>query len=627
MRHLRLLLVAAILTLAATGLLAATGSPATSGVAVAQETKDYYWDFINVDIAVNSDGSFTVAETQRYVFTQGTFQHGYRAIPLDKVDSITDVSVWEGNTPYKAVRSQAEGGYTTSETDGNLAIDWWFSPTSRTARTFVLKYTVRGGLRIYSGGDQLCWKAVFADRAKAVRSSTVSIKLPSGLDPAQFVTASYSTQATARVVDAQNVIFTSGTVNANTELEIRLQFQHGVIKTSPPAWQAAADAAAAREEQLKPWKDFFNVIGALLAILIPLISALGLYVIWYMRGRDKTVGLVADYLAQPPSNLPAGVVGTLIDERADMKDIIASLVDLARRGVLKITDSTGKGFFGASHTFTFTWLGPGSQKLRPYENTLLGGIFGGLSQVSLDDLKEKFYTVIPGLKDQMYDEVVTEGFFHDSPQKTRRKYVVIGVILLVLVGMLSFFVLLPFLTDWMPSAVCLSGSLFLVPILVMIFGSQMPAKTDKGSLEAAKWIAFKKYLANIEQYTNLQEAKDLFDKYMPYAVAFGLEHTWVEKFSAVGTPAPGWYQMYPPIIIGHGYGGGHLGGGLSAGGLGGGSTIAPGDGLGGSTPSLQGMSDGGLGGLQSMSDGLFSMLNSAGSVLSSSPSSSGGGAN
>ena len=49
-------------------------------------------------------------------------------------------------------------------------------------------------------------------------------------------------------------------------------------------------------------------------------------------GRDKPVGLIADYLPEPPSDLPPGIVGTLIDERADMQDILSTMLDLGKRG-------------------------------------------------------------------------------------------------------------------------------------------------------------------------------------------------------------------------------------------------------------------------------------------------------
>ena len=282
---------------------------------------------------------------------------------------MTDVAVLEGNTPYKLVRSETEGGYTAVTSGGKLTLEWWYPYTSNASRTFTLKYTVRGGLRIYDGGDQLWWVAVFPDRQKAVRSSTVTVRLPAGMDPAAFKTESYFTKAEARVVDARTVVFTSGTVAANTPLEIRVQFPHGVVKASVPAWQAKADADAGARGRLQPWKDLFNLVGILLTLFIPLLTGPGPLPGLVHEGQGQAGGLVADYLAQPPSDLPAGVVGTLMDESADMKDIIASILDLARRGVIKITDTTNKGFFGASHSFTFSWQGaadPGAADLREY---------------------------------------------------------------------------------------------------------------------------------------------------------------------------------------------------------------------------------------------------------------------
>jgi hypothetical protein len=117
-------------------------------------------------------------------------------------------------------------------------------------------------------------------------------------------------------------------------------------------------------------------------------------------------------------------------------------------------------------------------------------------------------------------------------------------------------------------------------------------------------------LKEVERYTDLETATELFERYLPYAIAFNLERRWVQKFARVETtPIPGWY--FPYWMMGRG-------GYRSAGGPGGG-------GEGGAPPSLQGMSDGLTGGLQSMSDGLTSMLNSAGKTLTSAPSSSGSG--
>jgi len=520
-----------------------------SPVALAAETKDYFWEFINVDVAVLPNGDLQIAETQRFVFTQGSFHHAYRWLPTDRFDSIANVEVWEGPQKYKPSTADTIGGYTTRTESGNFQVDWWFPYTENAARTFTIKYLVKGALRVYDGGDQLWWKAIGGYRGKPVRSTQTIVHLPVPVPAEQLKVASYGATAQAKIVDAQTIAFTSGELGPGVELEVRVQFPHGLIKASPPAWQKAFDEQRAWEEKTRPWFVLAAVLAVAVALFIPLGSLLGLYSLWYSRGRDKPTGFVAEYLAAPPSDLPAGVVGTLIDEKADMKDIVASMVDLAHRGVIKITETRQKHFLGESRDFTFVLLDP-QRRLRPVENTLIDAIFGGSKMIALSDLREKFYTSIPKLKEQLYAETIKKGFFTKSPEATRRNFVLGGAAVLVLTGIYSF-CLVPAVSASVPTAVCLSFSLGAVGFLIMVFGIVMPRKTDKGALETARWKAFRNYLENIEKYGNIQEARSLFDRYLPYAIALGVERGWVNRFARIGIPAPTWYETYPPLIIAH----------------------------------------------------------------------------
>jgi uncharacterized membrane protein len=155
-------------------------------------------------------------------------------------------------------------------------------------------------------------------------------------------------------------------------------------------------------------------------------------------------------------------------------------------------------------------------------------------------------------------------------------------------------------------------------LVLVIVGRHMPRKTPQGAEEAAKWLAFKRYLEDIEQHSDLEAVKDKFEQYLPYAVAFGLEKRLIRKFSAVDTPVPRWWG---PVLVprGHYYGGG-VGRSSSAEAAGG--PPGPLAGEGASMPSLAGMSEGIGTSLASMSDGLGAMLSSASGTLTSSPPSS-----
>ena len=87
---------------------------------------------------------------------------------------------------------------------------------------------------------------------------------------------------------------------------------------------------------------FLRFLLGALGLLFLLGGPAALYLLWYRLGRDKPVDMVADYLPEPPDDLAPGIAGTLLDEQADMRDIIATLVDLAQRKIISITEETDR---------------------------------------------------------------------------------------------------------------------------------------------------------------------------------------------------------------------------------------------------------------------------------------------
>ena len=601
-------------------LLLAMASPAYA------QSKTLYWQRLDVDITVNEDGTFRVEETQEIVFTSGTFTYGYRDVDMSRLDSISDVEVREGDRVYQRSDSGAPYTFSTSRQGQYFRIKWHFPETGDSTHTYTIAYTVHGGLRYYDEGDQIWWKAVFSDRSFPVNASRVTVHLPAGAEVQKF--DSYGSPATAQQLDDRTVVFTAdGRIGPGKELEVRVQFTHGVVAGAPSAWQVEADKEAAELERqaeynatVRPWVNLG--VGAL-SLFFLIMGPVGLYALWYTKGRDVPVKLVADYLPEPPSDLPASVVGTLVDEEADMEDILAAMVDLARRGVMEMVEVEEPGLLGIGTKRDFIYrLKEVPDDLRPYEKTLLNKIFGGRKERRLSDLKENFYTAIPKLKKQLYQEVVDLGFFHASPERVRSMYAGIGIGLLVFIAVVGFCGVAA-LSQYTDFAICLPLSLGVSALGLILIARVMPRKTQAGSEAAARWNAFKRYLKDIEKYTNLEEAKDIFERYLPYAIAFGLDKEFINKFAAVEAPAPTWYQPVGPVFIPGprptrgvptpAPGGGRIG------------RAAPASREGRPAPTLADASRGLGTSLASMSAGLGAMLTMASSTLSSRPAPSGGG--
>jgi len=380
-----------------------------------------------------------------------------------------------------------------------------------------------------------------------------------------------------------------------------------------PSWQAGYD----REQS---YKENYQPIVSLLLLALTVLLTLGgvlFIVLGYLRhGRDPQVLAVPEYLTEPPSDEMPGIVGLLIDEKADMQDILATLVDLARRGYFVIEQTTKGGVLGMfpSTEFEFHRTDKPATDLKGFEESLLNGLFPrGKRDTSLSDLRAKFYQHIPAIKQQMYTEVVRKDYFKRSPETTRNLWVFGGIGLAVLAGVLFWGALQ--ITVVSPLIILPPIGLGIVGLVAAGVGFYMPAKTLKGAQEAARWRAFRQYLEHIERYADLKEAASQFESYLPYAIALGIEKNLVHQLVPVLTSMPGWYF---PTYLGGPWGGGyhtyrpHAGGGAGMGDF---SMGGPG----GLNDLSRSMTDG----LNAMSSGLTHLLNDASSAMTSKPRSSG----
>ncbi|MCI5167184.1 MAG: DUF2207 domain-containing protein [Candidatus Electrothrix sp. GM3_4] len=197
--------------------------------AVEAKSSPFYWEFINVEIDVQKNGDMLVTETQKYVFTAAHTNERYRYIPLNRLDRIDNVEVFEGEKKLAA---------STNTENGQQWIKWQHTLNPPESHIFTIKYRVKGGLHIQSKEDLLYWKALFKERSAPINNGTVTVHLPESLAGRIDDLRSFGGVAYIRQIDDRTVEFIlRDTLPPGQELEVRVAFPHGILAVSVPQWQ------------------------------------------------------------------------------------------------------------------------------------------------------------------------------------------------------------------------------------------------------------------------------------------------------------------------------------------------------------------------------------------------------
>lgn len=236
---------------------------------------------------------------------------------------------------------------------------------------------------------------------------------------------------------------------------------------------------------------------------------------------------------QPPKGARPGELGTLIDATADNVDVTATIIDLAVRGYIRIIPSDD-----GEHTFQAL---KGPEGLVGYEVSLLQTMFQSANVVTMEELKDKEYaSLLPDARAELYDRVVELKWFKANPNHVRMMIFGGAFVLALLgvgVGFLGAFV------GW--GLLGLSG--IIVGALLALSAGKFTARTADGSAMLAQTKGFELYLSTAEaNQIKFEEGTDVFSRYLPYAIIFGVADRWVKVFkeleqAGMYTPDVSWY--------------------------------------------------------------------------------------
>lgn len=486
----------------------------------------------------------------------------------------------------------------TKSGEQRLKITWVFSDSGKDFDnelfSYTIKYKVYGSLGYFTDYDMLYWDAIFPDREVIVENASVRITFPEDIsynqdnlripDRGYNYTASYNDANNQLIIETQRISpfedftvmlrFPKGIIDEYATLQLDINPKpdfitingttlnepssevSGIIpgqtnvligasgyqdfETSFPLQASETKLITASLQPSLATILFFaslvicNLLGL---ILLPLILLL-IYREYRTKGRDvgRSPVVVPEY--SPPDKIRPYLLGSLKDESVDTVDISSTIIDVAYRGYIKIREFDSVSILGIKITareYEFLKLKDFTD-LTPVEQKILTAIFDGKDRVTTSDLKNRFYSKIPGINDAIYAEMVNRTYFPKRPDKVRSKYRTIGITMAVFGSILaSVLVFLPF-------AVTTAFTLVITGIVLIVVSGSMPAKTKLGSKIFDKVLGFKMYMETAERFRVQDLTPETFEKYLPYAMVFGIENQWAERFKDIYTEAPEWFE-------------------------------------------------------------------------------------
>jgi uncharacterized membrane protein YgcG len=553
----------AVIALISCLLLAASPAAADEGWVITSFDADY---------VVNLDGTVDVVEDIRVDF--GPLQkHGIlRDIPIEydydadytrRID-VDVISVDDGDqaVPYETTRQGAVLNLRIG--DPNVLVSG--------PQRYRITYRILRGLNAQANWDELYWNVTGNYWPVGIEEASASVTAPEILNVTCFQGPSGSTELCDSSTSGGTAQFAMTQPQAEGGgLTIVVALPKGAVTVNPPTLIEKKST----EEQIR---DFIGLgpLQIVLTILLSVAGIAGVVRYWWLNGRDRWLGdlqyltgddrerrrplfakdtVVREY--QPPAEKRGGrryrpaELGTLLDERADTLDVSATIVDLAVRGYLCITEVPKKWLFGSTD-YTLERLKPRDEELLVYEGQLLDGLFDDGDTVQMSDLKNEFYKTLEKVKKYLYTQVVSkDNFFPSNPETARTVHAVAGLVLAGLgVGAIAA------LGIYLGAGI-VGAPIVLTGLLMLLMSRSMARRTGPGREVYRRILGFREYMTVAEtDRQRFNEEAGIFQEYLPYAIVFGCVDKWAQVFEDLGIEpdTTGWYvstHAFAPLAFSH----------------------------------------------------------------------------
>ncbi len=480
------------------------------------------------NISVQKDGNSVVAERITLVF-DGEFHGIHRTIPIEYPGP--NGTNYELYLDVAAVTDGAGGKlkYESSTSNGSRDLKIYIPDAVDATRTVEIVYRVRNGTRFFPDHDEFYWNVTGNDWPVPIDRVAATVRFPdsaAGSLRAQAFTGVYGSSerdATAKVDGAEAQFETNNPLPMRGGLTLDVYLPKGIL-TEPGAITR-----------------FVWFLGGNPVVFLPLVTLVAMFGLWWFKGRDPDPGISVAPMYEPPPGISPAEAGTLLDDTIHPRDITSTMVDLAVRGYIKIEETADKGLLFTHKDYIFHLLKPMAEltdsSLAPHEQVMLQNVFVGGSETRLSSLKNRFYTAVPVIREDIMSALKKKGLYLLDPESANGYSVVAAIVILVPFAVLQYLGWANFFN----SVPLLIASVLISALIWWLFARVMTAKTIKGARTRVALLGFQEFMNRVDAERLKVMPPTTFERFLPYAMALGVEHHWAQAFAGIVKDPPQWY--------------------------------------------------------------------------------------
>ncbi len=416
------------------------------------------------------------------------------------------------------------------------------------------------------------------ENVQAIVTFPKTLKIKNPQDVAAMIVDEHGVGNTTIRVSAPNqLIYQAYELSSMANLTIVARLPEGIVTL--PLLQRILFASASS------W--IFASVGVLvLTVLILLVALVRQWKSNRVLHSNRTV-------LTPPFALAPAISGAVIDGKVGAREIAATLVDLANRGFLYITRRGNDFVFARRKNFvlegpvralselplpgsadvmplppasgvvsishltidqTHRLAGPAvgmSTDLRHYEKILLSKLFNpqefraSKQMINVRVGRHVFSRRIAQVYWEIYQEATNLGYFEENPSRVHVRFRIAGLLLFfTAVAGLLLGILIPDpkypLLFWIATLIAST--------LVIGISGLMNIHTPAGKAATETWLAFRNFLTDETPIAYSADAPELFVRYLPYAIAFGIEGEWAQRFLHLTFRPPDWFNSTQDLV-------------------------------------------------------------------------------